>query len=93
MGWDGKFSYVAKSASTTFVDGLTAANFFGNTSADTNFAAHLAAAQAAAIAAVAGLNGAAPNVDIAIAVQPDTSAARVGQDAGASIQVTAVERY
>jgi hypothetical protein len=93
MSWEAKFSYVAKSASTTTIDALTSANFYGNTTADANFAAHLAAAQAAAVAAVAGLTGAATNVDISISVNRDTSAERVGQDAGTAITVVVVERY
>ena len=93
MSWEAKFSAVAKSSSTTFIDALTSANFFGHPTGDVNFAAHLAAAQAGAIAAIAGLTGAAPNVDVSIICGPDSGPARAGIDPGTAITIVCTERY
>ena len=93
MSWKAKFSQIAKSSSTTFINGLTAADFFGDAVGDADFDAHLAAARAAAIAAIAGLTGSAPNVDVSIVCGHDSGPGHAGIHPGATITVTCVERW
>ncbi|MGA7873049.1 MAG: hypothetical protein WCA22_19335 [Candidatus Binatus sp.] len=93
MGWNTKLSNVAKSGSTTAINALTAANCAGDVGKDAGFATHLSAAQNAAIAAVAGLGGAAANCDVSLVCNTDTGPGRAGIDAGAVITITVVERH
>jgi len=69
---------VAKGGATAAINGIAAgACYFADKLGpnDPSFAGQLAAAQAAAIAAVAGLTGNAPNVDIVLDGRSDTNAA------------------
>jgi hypothetical protein len=88
---------VAKSGATAAINGITAANcHFADSLGpnDPNFAAQLAAAQAAAIAAVAGLTGNAPNVEVLLMARSDTNtAASLPSASGDQITVTIVERW
>ena len=93
MSWKAKFSQIAKSSSTSSINELTAADFFGDTTGDADFAAHIAAAKAAAIAAIAGLTGPAPNVDVSIVCGHDSGPGEAGIHPGAMITVTCVERW
>jgi len=94
MGWMVKLNTVAKTGAASAIDAIGAGNCLGDVAGDSNFSAHLAAAQAAAVAAVAGLTGSATMVDVAIACEPDTSAAETATyDSGTAISINVTERY
>lgn len=98
MSWNTRLNTIAKSGATAAIDAIDAADCFGNSPGapndDPHFAAHLAAAQASAVAAVAGLTGAATLCDVIIMVSQDTSAGNSATvDVGATISVQVVERY
>jgi hypothetical protein len=97
MSWKTYINPVAKASAAAAIDAVTAANcsFSDLLGADDpQFAAQLAAAQAAAVAALAGMTGDAQNVQVSMGGRsdPSTSAAVPGA-AGGEITVTILERW
>ena len=94
MAWMIKLFDIAKATAGAAIDAITGSQTLGNFSDDPNGAAHLTAAQAAAVAAVGGLNGSATLCDVSISVNPDSSPAITGSYAtGSQISIVVVEKY
>ncbi|HUY27316.1 MAG TPA: hypothetical protein VMV27_07830 [Candidatus Binataceae bacterium] len=94
MSWMKTLSDSAKTGTTAKINAFSESTVLGDPADDVNFAAHLTAAQNAALAAVAGLTGPATMVDVSISVVPDSGPAVAGSYAvGAQITVVVVEKY
>ncbi|HUY28570.1 MAG TPA: hypothetical protein VMV27_14255 [Candidatus Binataceae bacterium] len=94
MGWMKTLSDSAKTDTTAKINAFSESTVLGDPADDVHFAAHLAAAQNAAIAAVAGLSGSATMVDVSISCVPDSSPAIAGSyAAGTQISIVVVEKY
>lgn len=92
--WLAQLKVIPASGAIDAVNALTADDCLGDVGLDSNFDAHLAAGQAAAVAALAGLTGAATLRDVTIQCVPDASRQVAGTlDRGCQISVTVVERY
>ena len=98
MAWNYRMKTpVAKAGATVAINGITAANCqFADSvgAADPNFAAQLAAAQAAAVAALAAMTGNAPNVEILLMGRSDTNTGpSLPSATGGQVTITIIERW
>jgi hypothetical protein len=92
VAWSCKLHGISKENAAAAINGITASDCLGDIAHDGDFAEHLAAAQAGAIAAIAGLAGSARNFDVAITCRHDSGPKRP-HDVGASITIAVVEHH
>lgn len=98
MAWNFKSPMpVSKAGASAAIAALSASScFFADTlgASDPKFAGQLAAAKTAAIDAVAGLTGNAPNIEVTMMGKSDTNtSASLPGAAGGQITITVMERW